>query len=127
MVDKETRTEPIFRFEYQGHAIRFKEILAQRLRQTCGVDSIDCARKCLAVSFESIPNIRTGGWFTNILASDRPVEKLDLDRSEMGEFLNGVIQGERLAKKAAKDAASLALTSKGKPNKLLAVGKKKRR
>ena len=107
MADKEKRSEPIFRFDYQGHSIRFKEILAQRLRQTTGVYSIDNARKCLTVGFESIKNTRTGGWFTIILAENRPVEKLDLSRKEMTEFLNGVIQGERLAKKAAQEADPL--------------------
>jgi hypothetical protein len=125
MADKEKHPEPICRFEHQGHAIRFKEILAQRLRQTWEIDSIDNARKCLAIGFESIKNTRTGGWFTIILAENRPVEKLDLDLSAMREFLRGVQKGEQLAKKAAKDAALLALGSKGKLNKLLA-GKKKR-
>lgn len=126
MADKEKRPEPICRFEYQRHAIRFKEILAQRLRPTWGIGSIDNARKCLAVGFEPTENTRTGGWFTIILAENRPVEKLDLDLSAMREYLAGVQKGEQLAKKAAQDAAALALTPKGKLNKLLA-GKKKRK
>lgn len=119
------KSEAIFNCTYRKEALRLKEILAQRLRQTIGVDSIDNARKCLTIGFESIENTRTGEWFTIILASDRPVEKLDLTEKEMREFLRGVIQGERLAKKAAQEADPLKPRG-GLVKMLLAAGKKKR-
>ena len=103
------------------------EILAQRLRQTVGVHSTQDARACLIVGSDRETGVtkRDTVWYKIDLNPSRPVEKLDLDKTAMHEFLRGVLKGEQIAKKAAKDAALLALTPKGKLNKLLA-GKKKR-
>ena len=122
------KSEAIFNCTYRKEALRLKEILAQRLRQTIGMHTIDIARSCLTVRYDRSENKdrQDLGWFAVALAENRPVEKLDLERSAMYEFLRGVLKGEQLAKKAAKDAALLALTPKGKLNKLLA-GKKKRK
>lgn len=108
-------------------AERLMEILAQRLRQTVGVHSIQDARACLIVGSDRETGVtkRETVWYKIDLNPSRPIENLDLDKTAMREFLRGVLKGEKIAKKAAKDAALLALTSKGKLNKLLA-GKKKR-
>ena len=108
-------------------AERLMEILAQRLRQTVGVYSIQDARACLIIGSDRETGVtkRETVWYKIDLNPSRPVEKLDISKKEMAEFLSGVVKGEKIAKKAAKDAAALALTSKGKLNKLLA-GKKKR-
>ena len=108
-------------------AERLMEILAQRLRQTVGVYSIQDARACLIIGSDRETGVtkRETVWYKIDLNPSRPVEKLDISKKEMAEFLSGVVKGEKIAKKAAKDAALLALGSKGKLNKLLA-GKKKR-
>ena len=83
-------------------AERLKEVLALRLRQTIGVNSIQDARACLILSVGGIPE-KNSFWHQIDLNPSRPVEILDLSKKEMGEFLRGVIKGEKLAKKAAQE------------------------
>lgn len=80
-------------------AEHLKEILAQRLRQTCGVGSMDDARRCFAVGSGKISQV---SWWEISLASDRPVRKLDLSKGQMREYLFGVQKGEKIAAKQAK-------------------------
>ena len=81
-------------------AERLKEVLALRLRQTIGVNSIQDARACLILSVGGIPE-KNSFWHQIDLNPSRPVENLDLSKKEMGEYLRGVLKGEQLAKKAA--------------------------
>jgi len=93
---KKTVDRTIFTGCYSNReAKHLLEMLAQRLCQTAGVDTIQIARDCLTVE-------RFGGnwWEIHLVPkSKRPVKKFYMTRGQMQEFLRGVVQGERSAKK----------------------------
>ncbi len=77
-------------------AEQLREMLAQRLRQSVGVNSIQDARACLTVERAGVG--RTIWWEIHLVPmSKRPVKKLPLTRGEMHEFLRGVLSGQKSA------------------------------